>query len=149
MSKENMSPAWWEAVITRGPFNPRGLTLIPGWINNYLPIKAWGEITYPSSNFNGTLQWCNRPRLGMIKLFHPTLYTGCSYLFTLGSKLIHVCKLGVFASHLKKSDNQNALLNSIVVTWRNLFVWQVQRRCKAATALQAGRMGKPHLQSSS
>ena len=30
-----------------------GLTLIPGWIYNYIGYKVWGEITYPFSNFNG------------------------------------------------------------------------------------------------
>ena len=29
-----------------------GLTLIPAWISNYIPYKAWDEITYPFPKFN-------------------------------------------------------------------------------------------------
>ena len=30
-----------------------GLTFIPAWISDHMPIKVWGEITYPSLNFKG------------------------------------------------------------------------------------------------
>ena len=29
------------------------LTSIEAWIRNHVPIKGWGEITYPFPNFNG------------------------------------------------------------------------------------------------
>ena len=43
------------AVImdTSGSFSWHGLTLIPAWISNHMPSKAWYEITYPFLNFNG------------------------------------------------------------------------------------------------
>ena len=30
-----------------GPFYWHGLTLIPAWISNHMPIKVWDEVTYP------------------------------------------------------------------------------------------------------
>ena len=39
-----------------GPFYQHGLTLIPAWISNYMPIKVWDEITYPFLNFNATIE---------------------------------------------------------------------------------------------
>ena len=36
-----------------GPLYQHSVTLIPAWISNYMPGKLWGEITYPSLNFNG------------------------------------------------------------------------------------------------
>ena len=33
--------------------NGHGLTLIPAWISNCMPTKAWGEITYPFPILNG------------------------------------------------------------------------------------------------
>ena len=47
---------------------------------NYLPVPK--------------LQWLYRWSLGMDKQYHPTLYNGCNYLSMLGSKLIHVSKMG-------------------------------------------------------
>ena len=38
---------------TCGPFYLHGLTLIPAWISNHMPVKVWDEITYPFLNFNG------------------------------------------------------------------------------------------------
>ena len=35
------------------PLIPRGLTLVPAWISNLIPIKVWNGITYTFSNFNG------------------------------------------------------------------------------------------------
>ena len=40
--------SWWlkcEYFITWGPFYKYALTLIPAWINNYMPGKVSGEIT--------------------------------------------------------------------------------------------------------
>ena len=39
--------------VSSCPFYYHGLTLIPAWISNYIPRKAWDEITYPFLNFNG------------------------------------------------------------------------------------------------
>ena len=33
--------------VTRDPFYKHRLTLIPGWISNYIHYKVWGEITFP------------------------------------------------------------------------------------------------------
>ena len=53
-------------TITCRHEQPRGprLTLIPTWISNYIQHKVWDKITYPLSNFNGTIvevwEWiCN------------------------------------------------------------------------------------------
>ena len=40
-------------VLTGGPFDLHGLTLIPARISNYIQYKGWDEITYPFLNFNG------------------------------------------------------------------------------------------------
>ena len=37
----------------RGPFYQHGVTLLPGWISNYILYKVWDEITYPFWDFNG------------------------------------------------------------------------------------------------
>ena len=55
------------------------------------------EITFPFPNINGLLRWW----LGMDTLFHPTLYDGFNYLFTLGLKLIHLNKRGPRTPHLE------------------------------------------------
>ena len=47
----------WFVLLTRGPFNSHGLTLIPSWIIDYVHCKVWGEITYPFPNFNGAVVW--------------------------------------------------------------------------------------------
>ena len=59
-----------------------GLTLIPAWITNHMPISVWDEITYPVPNFS----W----NLGMDKNFMPH-FAGClhDYLSMLGLRLIH------------------------------------------------------------
>ena len=41
-------------VVTSGPFNLHGLTLIPEWISNHMLSKMWDEITYPFLNFSRT-----------------------------------------------------------------------------------------------
>ena len=41
----------WEA--TWGLFYGHELTLIPAWIRNHIPSKAWDGIIYPFLNFNG------------------------------------------------------------------------------------------------
>ena len=38
----------------QGPLYKDGLTLIPAWMNNHMPSKVWGEITYLFLNFNGS-----------------------------------------------------------------------------------------------
>ena len=43
----------WLDLSRSGPFYYHGLTLIPPWISNHIPIKMWDEITYPFLNFNG------------------------------------------------------------------------------------------------
>ena len=35
------------------PFYLQDLTSIPTWISNCIRYKVWGELTYPSRNFNG------------------------------------------------------------------------------------------------
>ena len=40
-------------MLTNGHFNQHGLTLIPAWINNYIPYDVQDEIIYPFLNFNG------------------------------------------------------------------------------------------------
>ena len=37
----------------QGPLSLSGLSLIPVWMSNPMLSKAWVEITYPLSNFNG------------------------------------------------------------------------------------------------
>ena len=36
-------------------FTKNGLTLTPVWISNYIRYKVWDEITYPFTNFIGTI----------------------------------------------------------------------------------------------
>ena len=36
---------------TRGPFLLTGINLLD-WISSYIHYKAWGEMTYPFSDFN-------------------------------------------------------------------------------------------------
>ena len=57
---ENVSIWWRHHVlreirlhIIRSLSSKHGLTLIPGWISNYIHYKVWYEITYPFTNFNG------------------------------------------------------------------------------------------------
>ena len=38
-----------------GSFYQYGLTLIPAWISNHKPNKAWDGITYSFPNFNGAI----------------------------------------------------------------------------------------------
>ena len=56
-----------------------------------MPGKVWDKITYPFLNFNGATVELS---LEMDKYFRPTHYDGCKYLSMLGSKLIHVSKMG-------------------------------------------------------
>ena len=70
----------------RGPTLLTLFNLIPTWINNHMPSKVWGKITFPFPNFNGAgvevWEWK--------KQYHPTLYGLCYYLSMLGLKLVHV-----------------------------------------------------------
>ena len=46
---------WYKPFVIKyicGLFYQHGLTLIPAWISNHMPSKAWDEITYPFLNFN-------------------------------------------------------------------------------------------------
>ena len=40
-------------ISTLGPFYWHGLTIIPSWISNHMPVKAMDEIIYQFPNFNG------------------------------------------------------------------------------------------------
>ena len=36
-----------------GPLLLTWFNIVPAWVINHIPGKAWDEITYPSPNFNG------------------------------------------------------------------------------------------------
>ena len=50
-------------MTTSGPLYQHGLTCIITWIGSYIHYKAWNEIIYPFSNFNGAAievwEWMN------------------------------------------------------------------------------------------
>ena len=70
-------------------FNPR-LSLIPTWINNHIPSKAWDEITSPFPNFNG----CTVQVTEWISNFKPHFIIDVILLIHVGLKLIHVNEWG-------------------------------------------------------
>ena len=45
---------WFRDIIS-GSFTKNGLTLFPGWINNYFHHKVRYEITYLFPNFDGAI----------------------------------------------------------------------------------------------
>ena len=70
----------------------------------------WDEITYPFPNFNGA------STVGMDKEFHPTYYNGCTYLFMLKLKLIHV-SITHYMPHCVTLDR---VAKSFEYTWLSL-----------------------------
>ena len=82
------------------------LTLIPAWISNHMPCKAWDEITYPFPNFNSFIpRECN----------------------LLGSKLIYISKRDYRAEPRKVLDLQprGAQLGSAMFVMWDLQIWRI------------------------
>ena len=43
----NIEIPFFDYILVLDPFYEYCLTLIPAWIENHMPRKAWDEITYP------------------------------------------------------------------------------------------------------
>ena len=73
-----------------GPFYQRGLTLIPAWMNNYIPSKEWDGYCYAILKLQRLPRWI----WGMDNWFHLTLCNGCTYISMPGITLTHVSNRG-------------------------------------------------------
>ena len=107
-----------EKVLLMGPSHKHGLTLIPAWISNHMPITLWDEITHPFPNSKSVPL-----KHGYGWVISPTLYNRCNYLTMLALKLIYVNKKGplvcrkIFCKRYRVwVEDKNQAINSFVAT---------------------------------
>ena len=131
-------------MVTWGPFNQLGLTLISAGISNRMPKKVWGEITYPFPTStvaplkfgNGevisfhTLQWINFLINDGIKV-KPCYHTRGLYITLVGGELTISAKASSNDKIHKHLCIDNNVRNIVIVDnelrhlWFEIMSWRL------------------------